>query len=43
MSETKEIHIKTEIEESTDTETSTDDDATDSKEKIFYDPYARNG
>lgn len=35
MSETKEIHIKTEIEEATDTETSTDDDATDSKEKSF--------
>ena len=35
MSETKEIHIKAEIEESTDTETSTDDDATDSKEKSF--------
>ena len=35
MAETKEIHIKAEIEESTDTETSTDDDATDSKEKSF--------
>ena len=35
MSETKEIHIKAEIEEATDTETSTDDDATDSKEKSF--------
>ena len=35
MSETKEIHIKAEIEESTDTETSTDGDATDSKEKSF--------
>lgn len=35
MSETKEIHTKAEIEESTDTETSTDDDATDSKEKSF--------
>lgn len=35
MSETKEIHIKAEIEESTDTETSTDADTTDSKEKSF--------
>ena len=35
MPETKEIHIEAKIEEPTDTETSTDDDATDSKEKSF--------
>ena len=35
MPETKEIHINATIEEANDTEESTDDDATDSKEKSF--------
>ena len=35
MPETKEIHIEAEIEATTDTETSTGDDATDGKEKSF--------
>ncbi len=35
MPETKEIHINAKIEESNDTEASTDDDATESKEKSF--------
>ena len=33
MSEVKEVHIKAKVEESTDTETSTDDESTENKEK----------